>query len=224
MNALAAAVSDRHRRRNPRGMGRLLADEIVDGALRLVDEGVPADAITLRAVAREVGISAPSIYAHFADRDAIVRAMVERIFSEIHESLLVAKEGLDDPVDLLLAGCRAYVEYGLASPRRYKVLFACELPPGEDGAPEVGPEEFAAGGGLTGAEAFVVLVRGIERCVAAGRSTSTDPTTDAVAVWLFLHGLVSLRNTLVGFPWPPTGELLAGNVARLARLTGGTEP
>ena len=214
-----AGRPDAGRRRNPRGMGRLLADEIVEGALRLIDQGTEAESITLRAVAREVGISAPSIYAHFRDRDEILLAAARRLFDEIRELLMSAGESApEDAASRLLAGCRAYVDFGLESPARYRTMFSCEIeaPRNKSVAPTL--DDFARGEAFVGAEAFLVLVGGIEDCVRAGVSTSTDPAADAVAIWLYLHGLVSLRNDLPQFPWPPVDEMLDVNVGRLACL------
>jgi AcrR family transcriptional regulator len=207
------------RRRNPRGMGVHLADEIVAGALRLIDRGATADTLTLRAVAREVGISAPSIYAHFRDRDEIVLAVVTRIFDEIQRGLGEARRDAGpDPARQLLAGCRFYVDFGLEHPERYRVVFACVLDKPEEAFPPTTLAEFAGSGAFIGAEAFAQLVRSIDTCVAAGCSTSTDSLADAVAIWVYLHGLVSLRHGLTRFPWPPLEQMVDETVARLAHL------
>src|SRR5689334_11486362 len=104
------------RTRNPRGEGTRLRDEIVDGALHLVDAGGP-EAVTLRAVAREVGISAPSIYDHFADREAILAAAVQHGFAQLTAELEAARAGTDDPVAALDAGCAAYVRFAERNPQ-----------------------------------------------------------------------------------------------------------
>src|ERR1700684_1098518 len=83
----AQSQSAQRHQRNARGQGTRLADDIVRGALALVERTGSDEAVTLRAVAREVGIAAPSIYAHFADRDAIVMAVVMRIFDELTEAI-----------------------------------------------------------------------------------------------------------------------------------------
>ena len=59
----SATIRTRHR--NPRGQGTRLSEDIVAGALALIERTGSAEAVTLRAVAREAGIAAPSIYAHF---------------------------------------------------------------------------------------------------------------------------------------------------------------
>ena len=59
---------------------------------------------------------------------------------------------------------------------------------------------------------------GVAACAAAGRAASTDPFTDATAVWVALHGLVELRRALPGFPWPAADPLLDTTVRALARI------
>jgi AcrR family transcriptional regulator len=219
-----AAPSTGRRQRNARGQGARLTEDIVSGALALIERTGSDEAVTLRAVAREVGIAAPSIYAHFADRDAIVMAVVMRIFDELTEAI---EQGMDpasqdpasqDPASRLIAGCEAYVAFGLAHPARYGVLFSgrrmaakdyCEpVPIGPDGRPVL---EF-------GADSFALLVGGIEDCVSAGASASTDVVADATAVWVALHGTVSLRTALPGFPWPEAGQSVRQFVLSLARI------
>jgi AcrR family transcriptional regulator len=209
------------RPRNARGQGARLTEDIVSGALALIDRTGSAEAVTLRAVAREVGIAAPSIYPHFADRDAIVSAVVVRVFDELAAAIKAGAAGAGpDSVDRLVAGCAAYVNFGLGHPARYGVLFGERHGPAEDYCQPValGPDgrpvlEW-------GAEAFSLLLQAIQDCVTAGQSASTDVLADATAVWVALHGTVTLRTTLPGFPWPPLAPQLQHEVLALARVTG----
>ena len=209
----------RHRR-NARGQGNRLADDIVRGALAIIERTGSDDSVTLRAVAREVGIAAPSIYAHFADREAIIMAAVVGIFDELADAVEAADTSAGpDPVNRLLAGCQAYLDYGLAHPARDGLLFSprgmapedyCKpVPIGADGQPVL---EF-------GAEAFSLLVNGIQACVAAGVSASSDVLADATGVWVALHGAVALRTALPGFPWPELADFNRQLVLPLARIT-----
>ena len=200
------------RQRNPRGEGSKLADEIVAGAQAIVQRTGTDDAVTLRSVAREVGIAAPSIYPHFADRDAILWALVQRIFDDLRVRLEAVLADHHDPVDRLVVGCQTYVSYGLDNPALYRVLFARPFP---DGA--AAPDE---NGLPVGGEAFGLLVDAIDRCVAAGRSTSADTFADATAVWVAMHGMVSLWSTVCDFPWPEDrGRFLRRVVLPLAGVT-----
>ena len=71
-----------------------------------------------------------------------------------------------------------------------------------------------------GADAFGHLLRGIGDCVTAGVSTSTDVPADATAVWVALHGMVTLRSALPGFPVAEQAPMLRHAVLALARVTG----
>src|SRR6187402_1454924 len=77
------ASSVRTRVVNRRGQGERLRDEILDAASRLLATSGSRDAVTLRAVAREAAIAAPSIYPHFPNRDAVLDAVVVRTFDQL---------------------------------------------------------------------------------------------------------------------------------------------
>src|SRR5882757_7106539 len=89
------------RGRNPRGQGERLRAEIVDAALRLLDELADDQALSLRAVAREVGIAATSVYIHFADRDALVLAALEHCYAELSRAADDVESAAADPVAAL---------------------------------------------------------------------------------------------------------------------------
>jgi AcrR family transcriptional regulator len=215
---LSAAARTRHR--NPRGQGARLTQDIVSGALALIERTGSAEAVTLRAVAREVGIAAPSIYAHFPDRDAVLMAVGARVFDELTEAIEQGREAAgQDPAGRLVAGCEAYVAFGLEHPARYGVLFSRQRPAAPDYCKPVpiGPAsrpvlEFGAG-------SFALLVQAIQDCVTAGVSASTDAVADATAVWAALHGTVSLRTALPRFPWPDPAVFVRQLVLSLAQVT-----
>ena len=207
------------RQRNARGQGARLTNEIVAAALNLVERTGSDEAVTLRAVAREVGIAAPSIYAHFADRDAIIIAAVLQVFDELTDAIEAGVDsGHQDPVDRLVGGCAAYVKFGLEHPARYGVLFSER---------RLGMQDYCKPVQLSpddkpvlefGAESFALLVQAIEDCVAAGASASTDVVADATAVWVAMHGTVTLRTALPGFPWPDPDRFVRQYVLSLAHV------
>jgi AcrR family transcriptional regulator len=206
------------RSRNPRGQGGRLREEILQAGADLLDEHGTEQAITLRAVARRIGIAAPSIYAHFPDREAIVGAVVQDAFRALREHLDDAQASAPDPVARLRAICAAYLRFAAESPQRYGVMFGStwtsareQGPAGEGVRIGVGPCDGAVDDG-----AFDVLVSVLTDCVEDGASRSTDPFTDATALWVALHGLAQLRSAATSFPWPP--GVLDVLVDRLARL------
>ncbi|HEY6315828.1 MAG TPA: TetR/AcrR family transcriptional regulator [Streptosporangiaceae bacterium] len=214
----SAAVRKRHR--NPRGQGARLTEDIVAGALALIERTGSAEAVTLRAVAREAGIAAPSIYAHFPDRDAVLMAVVVRIFDELTQAIEQGQTCAgQDPAGRLVAGCEAYVAFGLEHPARYGVLFSTQRPASPDYPKPVpiGPDGRPVPG--FGAGTFALLVQAIQACVTAGVSASTDAAADATAVWVALHGTVSLRTALPRFPWPDPAAFVRQLVLPLAQVT-----
>lgn len=207
------------RSQNPRGQGHQLREDILRAAAALMDEGGSDQAVTLRAVARRVGIAAPSIYAHFPDREAILLAVVQDAFAalEAHLGAAVAAAG-GDPVARLGALCAGYLDFASRWPQRYRLMFhgVWSAPQAADGeATAIG----APGTGeplLVGDEAFTLMVECIAACATAGRSRSTDAFTDAAAVWVALHGLTQLRPASPRFPWP--SDISSVLVDRLALL------
>lgn len=209
-----ATTAGNGRTRNPRGEGARLRDEIVQAALRLIDRA-GAEAVTLRAVARAAGISAPSIYGHFENREDILDAVIQQCFTELADELVAARDECEDPVERLQAGCEAYLAFAARRPHRYSLLF--REPDPEDGTP------FGEAGDK-GAAAFATLVDGITACIAAGRSASTDPFNDAVALWSGLHGYASLSAAQCRFPWPAREDTLERIVRGLARVDAVSRP
>lgn len=160
-------------------------------------------------MARRAGISAPSIYPHFPGRSAIVLAVVHEAFLELNGLLRSAVDAAHD-VDAvggdaerrLYAACLAYLDYAAAHPERYRAMFG-ELPAGQ-------------GVSSPGAGTLRILADTLAQCVTAGQSTSTDPRSDAIALWLGLHGLAHQRAVAHAFPWP--ADLVHPFVASLSRL------
>jgi AcrR family transcriptional regulator len=160
-----------------------------------------------------VGITAPSIYAHFDGREAILEAVVAEGFSELAGRLRAASEAEDDPVARLRAGCAAYLAVASEQPHRYRVLF--QRRPAPD-APKLQRAESVEE--IAGAEAFGWLVGAIGACVEAGRSAAPAPLDSAVQLWVALHGYATLRAAANDFPWPDPDALLDALISRLAYI------
>ena len=75
------------RRRAPRGSGEQLRDEILDATTELLLETGHAKAVSIRSVAQRVGVTPPSIYLHFADKDALLDAVCARYFEKLDEEM-----------------------------------------------------------------------------------------------------------------------------------------
>lgn len=202
----------RLRRRNPKGKGERLRDDIISAATALIGEH-GQDALSLRAIARQAGVTAPAIYDHFNDLDDVRRAVVEHTFAEFAAFLASRARDCSDPADRLDALCRAYVEFGLSWPQQYEVMFG----PGAKPSTHRVAKSIDA---VPGAEAFSLLHDAIRTCVDSGIAQPLlKPLEAAMAVWVGLHGYVGLRIAAPDFPWPPADALLDTLVHRLAGRT-----
>ena len=205
-------TSDTARRvRNPRGEGARLRDELVRAAGDLLTRcGSPED-VSLRQVADAVGVTAPSIYRHFPNKEALLLAVVEDRFAELERVLVEAGErGGGDPFAALGEMGRAYVAMGLERPAHYEVLFG-RIGGAIQGLTGTGYERPAGQFDPSdpGEGPFTTLVELIGRCLAAGPGgTGYDPFIVAVETWTFVHGLVNLCTVHPGFPWPSIEAVL----------------
>jgi AcrR family transcriptional regulator len=187
------------RRRNPRGEGGRLRDDLIEAASDLMAEHGTAEAATLRAVARRAGVSAPSVYRHFEDREALVQAVVAQRFHDLTDAIEAAgaAAGPDaGPPDRLRAGCLGYIRYGLDNPGHYRVLFDTPTGPFSEDTAEAANAAFGS------------LVDAIAACQEAGEAPAGDAFALAASVWPAMHGGVMLRIVATQFPWPPVEEHL----------------
>jgi AcrR family transcriptional regulator len=197
------------RPRSQRGDGEQLRAEIIDAARQILAETGGLEGLTLRGVARRVGIAATSIYLHFPDTEHLAVAATEQTFADLTAAAAAAATGISDPGEALLARCRAYCHFGLEHPGHYRVMFNQAQPPSLAANPEDTP----------GRRAFQVLVRAIEACQTAGVATATgDPFRLASLVWAAEHGLVSLRLSRPQFPWADIDGLVDEAITEIMGL------
>ncbi|SDS58334.1 TetR/AcrR family transcriptional regulator [Actinoplanes derwentensis] len=188
------------RTQNTRGQGARLRGELVEAAFTVLDEQGLAG-VTLRAVARAAGITAPAVYRHFADLPELLAELRRGTFAEVIRVTAAAEEGQPEPAGRLLARARAYVELGLARPARYALIFTNV--PGSD---------------LMAGTALDEMVELIAACARDGSSAATDPRTDAIHLLAALHGIVGTRLSAPGLPWPSLERTVTEVTTRLTLL------
>jgi AcrR family transcriptional regulator len=180
------------RGRNPRGQGERLRAEIVDAALRLLDELADDQALSMRAVAREVGIAATSVYIHFADRDALLLAALEHCYAGLLRAVDDAESGAADPVAALRARRALLGAWSREHRGLYKVLHESTLNRRAD-------MSFMA-------EMAERTTAAIRRCMDAGLAPRGDAEAVSLDLRTAVHGAVSLRVNQPELPWPPLEE------------------
>jgi AcrR family transcriptional regulator len=157
--------------------GDLRAALIAEG-LRLL-ESTDADKLSLREVARAVGVSATAVYHHFPDKDALKAALaqagLDRLAADQHAAAEAAGGG---PAGFAATG-RAYVRFALRNPSLFRMIFA-------SAPPEMNCEET---GSVPDAMAF--LKANAASLTPVG---SSEDIINAVALqaWALAHGLALL--------------------------------
>jgi AcrR family transcriptional regulator len=97
-----------------------------EAALELVGEGGPK-AATLAEVSRRAGVSVAAPYKHFADRDALLAALVQKGYAEQRERYVEAMKGEREPVAQLAAFARAYVRFAAERRPMFELTFSAGL-------------------------------------------------------------------------------------------------
>lgn len=171
------------RTRLRRGEGEKLREEILAAVEDLLTRTADLRAVSIRAVADAVGVTAPSIYRHFADKRALLFAVCEKHFDALQARLEKMIEEEADPVDALRTMAHAYVDWGLEYPEEYRIMFMTR--PGTSD-------------GLDGYEdtigrdtAFGLLEGTIELCMREGRMRRSDVFEIATALFAIVHGVTS---------------------------------
>lgn len=161
---------------------RNLKDACVDEALGIIAER-GLDGLSLREVARRLGVSHQAPYKHFPNRDHILAAVVARCFAEF-STALEARPPAEDPFEDLANMGLAYLAFARQHPLKYRLMFNTALP-----EPARHPEMLAEA-----RAAFELLVRRLETVPLrdAGHPIADPVRHDAVFIWSALHGIASL--------------------------------
>lgn len=191
------SLSPRPRAR--RGDGERLREDILDAADALLVELGDEDAVSMRAIAGRVGVGPGALYLHFADKPELLFAVCERHFAALDAALGAAEAEANDPLDALRRRGRAYVDFALAEPEHYRILFM--------GRPGAAPEAWSAER-MASSAAFGNQVRSVRRGMDTGVLPPGDAVLVAVGLWTSVHGVASLLLAKPDFPWPDVDTLV----------------
>ncbi|MGK7867615.1 TetR/AcrR family transcriptional regulator [Falsiroseomonas sp. E2-1-a20] len=161
---------------------RDLREACVDEALAIIDShGI--EALSLREVARRLGVSHQAPYKHYPSRDHLLAEVVRRAFVAFADHLDARPRGADAFADLHAMG-HAYLDYATRHPLQYRLIFGTPLPDA-DAHPDMMTR---------GRYAFALLEQAIAALDQARPATArgADPRLDALHVWSLLHGLASI--------------------------------
>jgi len=160
-----------------------LRDSLVDWGTHLLDtEGV--DAMSLRAAAKAAGVSPAAPSRHFGDKTGLLAAIAAKAF---HDLVALRQQRLetvdaDDAPARLRAVMSAYVDFALAHPARFELMFGARVR--KQDYPEL----------LRAAEmSFDLLRQAVRPLASPDRPDGLQPDDLAFAIWASTHGLAMLR-------------------------------
>ncbi len=152
----------------------------------LVREGY--EALTMRKLADKIEYTPGALYAHFEDKDALVRAICIADMRALAAQFSAAL-GIADPMERLRTLAQSYARFALEHPQQYKVLFVLDPVPAlhhgaivERGNPE--------------SDAYAVLEAAVEHALKKGLFSGwkSRPQLIAQALWAAMHGVVAIEN------------------------------
>jgi AcrR family transcriptional regulator len=195
------SVKPLRRRRAPRGSGEQLRDEILDATTDLLLETGHAKAVSIRSVAQRVGVTPPSIYLHFSDKDALLDAVCARYFEKLDEEMQRVAAEQSSTIDVLRAQGLAYVRFALKTPELYRIAMMGESRQGSN-------VDMALN-----TSAFVHMRNTVESLIEEEIYSPGDATMLALELWTVAHGLAALMMSRPYLPWGDV-EAFADKVMR----------
>ncbi len=161
-----------------------LHSALIEEALGIIMETGPKG-LSIREVARRAGVSHAAPYRHFTDKNDLIVAVVERGFELMQQTMLEQKAAAEaDPISQFAASGLAYVEFALAYPTYYRVMFSGDL--------------ISTDGHVTlqhtSSEALSEMAKDIQTAQDIGIVREGDAMAQAIAIWSTMHGFVSLMN------------------------------
>ena len=159
--------------------GDLKEVAIAEGLMQVCANSDP-QSLSLREIARTIGVSATALYRHFPDKEALLGAIASRGFTMLRDAqeFAVASSGTGGGDPLIEAG-RAYVHFAFQYPALFRMIFACQL---EQTQPfETPPKDSAAG----------VFARAVAAKL-DGKASEEEQYLAELRAWSQLHGLTML--------------------------------
>lgn len=161
-------------------------EALIDAALKLIENN-QLEVLSLRRLAKEVGVTPSAVYNHFADKESLMLAIKIRLYEEINLFFDARSSGAKDPEQALLEICFAYFHFSQQQPARFQFLFSSTLPT-EQSTPEFIKVSCHS---VVKARALVYKIFQKYQVPCA----EADVVNTTLLIWSQLHGMVALRNS-----------------------------
>jgi AcrR family transcriptional regulator len=170
----------------------------------LAEKGV--EGFTLRGVAKRAGVSHAAPAHHFKDTAALLTALATISSERLHQAMADRHaRAAKDPRAQFIASGVGYVEFALANPALFKLMFGSERPDSSD-------EQLKKRAGA----AFMLLVGDVRALIGHDPLTSEKGLLDIAAAWSLVHGIAHLLIAdRIGFLRPMLERDFEGTITRL---------
>jgi len=159
-----------------------LKNVLIDAAISQIATHGARD-LSLRELARSIGVSHASTYRHFPNKESVLATIAEQGFEELTRAMeAAARPHAGDPLEMLQATGVAYVDFGVSYPHHLQIMFGDAITRHEDYPTLV----------EASTKAYEVLVSVVREGQQAGRMVAQDERLVALTAWAQVHGLAVL--------------------------------
>lgn len=154
---------------------------LIDAAIEQIKEqGV--EKLSMRAIARAVGVSQTAPYRHFKDKNHLLSEVATQAFSELYEASYAVVEQNRTPLQNIQAAGLVYLRYAIDNPEKYRILFGSRIQNRRSYSTMV----------EAGEKSFQILIDQVERGIAEGDFIPGCALILANTLWTQVHGAASL--------------------------------
>jgi AcrR family transcriptional regulator len=171
-----------------------LRDEILDAATDILLTTGHAKAMSIRSVAERVGVTPPSIYLHFHDKDALLDAVCARYFDKLDDEMQRVSAAHSSNVERLRAQGLTYIRFATGNPELYRIATMGEWRSDSDVDAALD------------SSAFAHMRTTVQALIDDGTFPPRDAAGVALELWSAAHGVAAL---LIAKPHLPFGDVEA---------------
>jgi len=164
--------------------------------------------VTVRAIEERAKVTAPTIYWHFGNMDALVREVVDDAFRRLLAAI-TAIPPTHSSIERLRLLAHAYRDFAIGHPQLYHTMFLATDP----------TRAVMRGSRRTvGRQTFEILESCVTACIADGFFAAADARATAITIWSLVHGMVALQVAgRIGLEQSDFDRLFDGSWATLLR-------
>lgn len=139
--------------------------------------------LSMRKIAKEIGVSATSIYLYFENKDHLVHTLIEESVEELSRAIEQSAAQKISTIDKFEAIIRAYVEFAMSYSEKYQVIYVM-LSSEMSRYPK---EKFRKA-----RRGYALLESVIKKGIEEGLMELDEPQIAAYSIWAQLHGVISV--------------------------------